>query len=74
MIAFVYYAKVVKTAFFDPVPEGVDVAMLEEARVSGPIGFAIGLTAFGVLLLGVFPGLAANLGEFTIQIFASAGL
>jgi NADH-quinone oxidoreductase subunit N len=74
VIAFVYYAKVVKAAFFDPVPEGLDVSALEDARTPGPIGFAIGLTAFGVILLGVYPGLAANLGEFTTQIFASSGL
>ncbi|MEN8237737.1 MAG: NADH-quinone oxidoreductase subunit N [Actinomycetota bacterium] len=74
VIAFVYYAKVVKAAFFDPVPDGVDVAMLEDVPVPGPIGFALGLTAFGVILLGVYPPLAANLGEFTVQIFASAGL
>jgi hypothetical protein len=42
--------------------------------VPGPIGFALALTGFGVILLGVYPGLAANLGEFTTQIFASAGL
>ena len=74
VIAFVYYAKVVKTAFFDPVPEGLDIATLEGVPVPGPIGFALGLTAFGVILLGVYPGLAANLGEFTTRIFASAGL
>jgi NADH-quinone oxidoreductase subunit N len=74
VIAFVYYAKVVKTAFFDPVPEGLDVSTVEGVTVPGPIGFALGLTAFGVILLGVYPGLAANLGEFTTQIFASSGL
>ena len=74
VIAFVYYAKVVKTAFFDPLPEGLDVSTVEGVPVPGPIGFALGLTAFGVILLGVYPGLAANLGEFTTQIFASAGL
>jgi NADH-quinone oxidoreductase subunit N len=74
VIAFVYYAKVVKTAYFVPVPDDVDVSMLENVPVAGPIGFALGLTAFGVILLGVYPGFAANLGEFTTQVFASAGL
>ena len=74
VIAFVYYAKVVKTAFFDPVPDGLDISTLEGVPVPAPIGFALGLTAFGVILLGVYPGLAANLGEFTTQIFASTGL
>jgi len=74
VIAFVYYAKVVKTAFFDPLPDGVDAAALEDRRIPGPIGFAIALTAVGVIVLGFYPGLAANLGQFTTEIFASVGL
>jgi NADH-quinone oxidoreductase subunit N len=74
VIAFVYYAKVVKVAFMDPVPEGVDIEALESTDVPGPIGFALGLTAFGVILLGVFPGLAANLGEYSAQVLAVLGL
>jgi NADH-quinone oxidoreductase subunit N len=73
VIAFVYYAKVVKVTFMDPVPEGVDIEALERTEVPGPIGFAVGLTAFGVILLGVFPGLAANLGEYSAQIVAAIG-
>ncbi len=73
VIAFVYYSKVVKVAFMDPVPAGVDVEALERMETPGPIAFALGLTAFGVILLGVFPGLAANLGEYGAQVVAAIG-
>ncbi len=74
VIAFVYYSKVLKVAFFDSVPDGVDIDELEDAEIGGPIGFALGLTAFGVILLGVYPGLAANLGEYSAQVVALLGL
>lgn len=73
VIAFVYYAKVLKPAFFDPVPKGVDIEALESAEIPAPIGFALGLTAFGVIVLGVFPGVAANLGQYTAQVVAALG-
>lgn len=73
VIAFVYYSKVVKVAFMDPVPTGVDIEALESVETPGPIAFALGLTAFGVILLGVFPGLAANLGEYGAQVVAAIG-
>jgi NADH-quinone oxidoreductase subunit N len=74
VIALVYYLKVIKTAFMDPLPDGVDIEELEGAEIPGPIGFALGLTAFGVLLLGIFPGLAANLGQYGAQVVATLGL
>jgi NADH-quinone oxidoreductase subunit N len=73
VIALVYYSKVVKVAFMDPVPDGVDIEALEAAEIPGPIGFALGLTAFGVIILGVLPGLAANLGDFSAQVVAVMG-
>ncbi|GMQ94007.1 MAG: NADH-quinone oxidoreductase subunit N [Acidimicrobiia bacterium] len=73
VIAFVYYSKVIKVAFMDPVPEGIDIEALEAEAVPSPIGFALGLTAFGVILLGVFPGIAANLGEYSAQVVAALG-
>lgn len=73
VIAFVYYSKVVKVAFMDPVPAGIDVGPLEDAETPGPVAFALGLTTFGVILLGVFPGLAANLGEYGAQVVAVIG-
>jgi NADH-quinone oxidoreductase subunit N len=73
VIALVYYSKVLRVAFMDPVPQGVDIEALEAEQIPAPIGFALGLTAFGVILLGVFPGLAANLGEFSAQVVAALG-
>ena len=74
VIAFVYYARVMKTAFFDPVPASVDGAMLAEKDLPGPIGFAIGLTAFGVIILGIFPGVAANIADYSREVFVALGL
>ncbi len=74
VIAFVYYAKVMRATFFDPVPGTVDEASLGDAELPGPIGFAIGLTAFGVIVLGVFPGIAANIGDYSREIFSALGL
>ena len=74
VIAFVYYAKVMKFTFFDDVPDTVDVEELEKKEIPGPIGFAVGLTAFGVIVLGIFPGLAANVGEFSTEIISALGL
>lgn len=73
VIAFVYYGKVVRAAFFERVPEDLDISALEGLSTPAPIGFALGLTTVGVFVLGIFPGLAANLGAFTIQIFAMVG-
>ena len=74
VIAFAYYSKVIKSAFFDPVPDGLDIDALEGESIPSPIGFALGLTTVGVFVLGVFPGLAANLGEFSSEILATLGL
>lgn len=74
MIALVYYLKVLKSAFFDTVPADLDVATLEAGTVPGPTSFAIGLTAAAVLVLGIFPGLAANLGDFSSDFLATLGL
>lgn len=74
VIALVYYLKVLKSAFFDTVPADLDVATLEAGTVPGPTSFAIGLTAAAVLVLGIFPGLAANLGDFSSDFLATLGL
>ncbi len=73
VIAFVYYAKVIRATMFDPVPDGVDVAELEAKTVPGTAGLAVGIAAFGVIVLGVFPGIAAELGSFSTSMFAALG-
>lgn len=74
VIAFVYYSKVMKAAFFDPVPEDVDEEAMAAVETPGPIGFAVGLTVIGVFVLGILPGIAANIGEFSTEIFTALGL
>ncbi len=74
VIAFVYYAKVIKFTFFDPVPDGADLKELESAKIPGPTGLALGLTMVGVIVLGIFPGLVADLGNFSAEFLAALGL
>ena len=74
VIAFVYYGRVVLTTWFQPVPDSVDLDAQERFEVPGPIGFALGITAVAVIVIGIFPGLAANVGDFSTEIFASLGL
>jgi NADH-quinone oxidoreductase subunit N len=65
VIAFYYYAKVIKSAWFDQVPDSVDVVALADTgrTLSPPLRLALGLSAVGVILLGFFPGLIADAGE-----------
>ena len=65
VIAFAYYAKVVKSTWFDEVPEALDTESLGSARVVPSLQLALGLTVVGVLILGIFPDLVADLGDLT---------
>jgi NADH-quinone oxidoreductase subunit N len=65
VIAFVYYAKVVKAAWFDPVPENVLTGEARYATVVPSLKLALGITAIGVVVIGVFPGVISELGEMT---------
>ncbi len=65
VIAFVYYAKVVKAAWFDPVPEDVLSGEARSAVVPPTLKLALGITAIGVLAIGVFPAIISNLTEMT---------
>ncbi|VAW04878.1 hypothetical protein MNBD_ACTINO01-1262, partial [hydrothermal vent metagenome] len=73
VIAFVYYAKVIRATMFDQVPDGVDIAELEAKTVPGAAGLAVGIAVVGVILLGVFPGIAADLGQFSTSMFTALG-
>ncbi len=66
VLAFYYYAKVVKSAWFDPAPESIPEDT--ETGPTGPLTLAMGLALVVVLVVGVFPGIAAFLGD------AAAGL
>lgn len=62
VIAFYYYAKVIKAMWFDtPEDDVVDV----DVPVSGSLRLALGLSIIMVFVLGVLPGLADTLGRAT---------
>ena len=65
VIAFAYYAKVVKSTWFDAAPESLDTEALGAVRVVPSLQLALGLTLTGVLVLGIFPDLVADLGNLT---------
>lgn len=65
VIAFAYYARVIKSTWFDDVPSNVDAEALGSARIVPSLKLALGLTVVGVLVLGIFPDLVAGLGDLT---------
>jgi NADH-quinone oxidoreductase subunit N len=65
VIGFVYYAKVVKTAWFDPIPEAIPADELREQKVVPSLQFALGLTALAVIVVGFYPDIIARLGDLT---------
>ena len=65
VIAFVYYAKVVKAAWFDPVPEDVLTGEARSITVVPSLKLALGITAVGVIVIGFFPAIVSELGEMT---------
>ncbi|MCP3973474.1 MAG: NADH-quinone oxidoreductase subunit N [bacterium] len=70
VIALYYYSKVVISVFMHKVPDGVPVAELKEHKTAPALQFALILTAIGVIVLGIFPNLIAEIGEAT-KTFAS---
>ena len=70
VIAFYYYSKVVLAVFMQRVPDDVPVAELREHRTAPALQFALVLTTIGVVVLGIFPSLVAEIGEAT-KTFAS---
>ncbi len=65
VIGFVYYSRVVKAAWFDPVPEDVLSGEAREDTVSPSLGLALAISAVGVIVVGFFPGILSSLGELT---------
>ncbi len=65
VIGFVYYAKVVKAAWFDPVPEDVLSGEAKDATVVPSLRLALGITALGVIAIGIYPPIVSELGEMT---------
>ncbi|MGB5188125.1 MAG: hypothetical protein WBO84_13485, partial [Acidimicrobiia bacterium] len=71
VVALVYYTKVVKTVLFDPVPDSIDPDLVGGMSLAPTLGFALGITAVLVLVLGVFPGVVADLSKFTAEVLAT---
>lgn len=65
VVAFVYYSRVVKAAWFDPVPEDVLSGEAREDSVGPSLGLALTITAAVVVLVGFFPGILSGLGNMT---------
>ena len=72
VVAFVYYSKVVKSTVFDRVPDHIDPDALGRMELAPTLGVALGVTTILVLVLGVFPGVIANLSEFASEVLASS--
>ncbi|MEA2024624.1 MAG: hypothetical protein U9N79_10120, partial [Actinomycetota bacterium] len=68
----VYYSKVVKSVLFDAVPDSVDPDALGRMELVPTLRVALAVTAVLVLVLGVFPGVIANLSRFTAEVLASS--
>jgi NADH-quinone oxidoreductase subunit N len=65
VIGFAYYAKVVKSAWFDPIPEVVPADELRGMSIVPSLQFALGLTVVAVLFFGFYPDAIARLGQLT---------
>jgi len=62
VVAFFYYARVVREMWFHPVPEGVDARPL---RNPAALNAAMALCTLVVLVIGVYPQAFARIGELT---------
>jgi NADH-quinone oxidoreductase subunit N len=70
VVALYYYARIVKSVWFDAPPEGAREAT--EAPV-GSLGLAIGLTAFVTIVVGFYPPISTFFGEATRTLIAATG-
>ncbi len=65
VIALFYYARVIKSIYFDPVPESVDAGAAADRPMARPLALAIGLTVVAVVVAGFFPQVLAFFGDAT---------
>jgi len=68
VIAFYYYARVVKAVWFDPAP--AVVIGDRHAKTSGSLVLAMTIAVVVTLIVGVFPQLSAVFGEATRVVVA----
>ncbi len=65
VVAFYYYAKVVKSAWMDSVPETIAPQEAEATELAPSLTLALGITAVAVVVVGFFPQLLAFFGDAT---------
>jgi NADH-quinone oxidoreductase subunit N len=70
VIAFYYYARVTKTVWFDPAPEGAEV--FEEAP-TGSLVWVLTVAAVATVLLGILPDISSFFGQATQVLVQAAG-
>lgn len=58
VIAFFYYARVVREMWFHPAPEGAVAT-----RTPPALAFALGICAVGTVVIGVYPQIVGKIGE-----------
>ncbi|MDH3425638.1 MAG: NADH-quinone oxidoreductase subunit N [Acidimicrobiia bacterium] len=65
VVALYYYAKIVKSAWMDPVPESIASADARETQLAPSLSLALGIAAVGVVAVGFFPQVLAFFGDAT---------
>lgn len=63
VIAFVYYARVAKVMWMDPVAPGAASIVSRPAPISPSLGLALGLSIVFVIVAGILPQITALFGE-----------
>lgn len=71
VIAFYYYARVVKATWLDPVPDGVTVR--EQSAPAGSLSLALGLALALTVIVGFFPALATVFADASRVLTAVGG-
>ena len=70
VIAFYYYARVIKVVWFDePLPEYIE----REVVPAGSLSLAVGIAAVATVVIGFFPAISTFFGEATRVLIAAAG-
>ncbi len=71
VIGFFYFARVVKSAWFDPVPETVPAGTAPVRPMAPSLALALGITVIAVIAVGIYPPLLAFFGEATEALVAA---
>jgi NADH-quinone oxidoreductase subunit N len=63
VVAFVYYARVAKVMWMDPIAPGAAGLVTRPAKISGSLGLALALSLVFVIVAGILPQITALFGE-----------